>query len=105
MRRILSEELGIGEKTISNTIKEYREDKTVTSPNKRRKCRNITNKTDDFDKEAIRRKIHQFWLRRELPTLKKILMEVNEDDSLPDFTRSSFHVLLKSMDLLKAFKK
>lgn len=58
LRGILSKELGIGETTISNTIKEYRETKTVRSPNKERHPKNFTTKMDDFDKHAIRRKIH-----------------------------------------------
>ena len=34
---------------------------------------------DAFDRDAIRRKIHQFYLRKELPTLDKLLGEVRRD--------------------------
>ncbi|KAF0701571.1 DDE 3 domain-containing protein [Aphis craccivora] len=54
-------------------------------------------RVDDFDKEAIRRKVHQFWVNRELPNLNKILSVVNEDDTLPDFALTSLWCLLKSM--------
>jgi len=57
-RTIISKELGIGEKTISNTLKEYRDTKTVSSPTKERIHKNVISKTDNFDKHAIRRKIH-----------------------------------------------
>jgi len=100
VRTTISKELGIGEKTISNTIKEYRESKTVSSPNKVRIHKNVTSKTDDFDKHAIRRKIHNLWLNRELPTLDKILLTVNDDESLPSFSRATLHRLLKSMDFV-----
>lgn len=56
-RVILSKELGIGQKTISNTITQYRENKTVSSPNKTKIFKNVTDKVDDLDKYAIRRKI------------------------------------------------
>ncbi|XP_025192658.1 uncharacterized protein LOC112592720 [Melanaphis sacchari] len=97
-REILSKELGIGQKTISNTIAQYRESKTVSSPNKIKIFKNVETKVDDFDKYAIRRKIHQFWFNRELPTLDKILTVVNEDKSLPNFSRTSLYRLMKSME-------
>lgn len=97
-REILSKELGIGQKTISNTIAQYRENKTVSSPNKIKIFKNVETKVDDFDKYAIRRKIHQFWFNRELPTLDKILTVVNEDQSLPSFSRTSLYRLMKSME-------
>lgn len=93
-REILSKELGIGQKTISNTIAQYRENKTVSSPDKTKIFKNI----DDFDKYAIRRKIHQFWFNRELPTLGKILTVINEDQSLPSFSRTSLYRLIKSIE-------
>ncbi|KAF0728467.1 Uncharacterized protein FWK35_00029442, partial [Aphis craccivora] len=40
-REILSKELGIGQKTISNTIAQYRENKTVSSPDKTKIFKNI----------------------------------------------------------------
>ncbi|XP_025200923.1 uncharacterized protein LOC112598617 [Melanaphis sacchari] len=98
MRSTLSKELGIGETTISNTIAQYRNNKTVSSPNKTKIFKNITLKIDDFDKYAIRRKIHQFWTNRELSTLDKIPTVINEDKTLPDFSRSFLYRLLKSME-------
>lgn len=98
VRTILSKELGIGETTIFNTIKEYRESRTVSSPNRERRYTNVTSKTDEFDKHAIRRKIHGIWINREVPTLNKILSVINKDESLPSFSRSTLHRLLKSMD-------
>lgn len=55
-------------------------------------------KIDDFDKNAVRRKIHQFWFNCELPTLDKMLSVINEDESLPDFSRTTLYRLLISMD-------
>lgn len=98
-RTALSKELGIGQKTISNTILQYRQNKTVSSPNKTKKFQNVVSKVDDFNKNSIRKKIQQFSFNRELPTLDKILTVINEDDSLPNFSRTSLYRLLKSMDI------
>lgn len=58
----------MGEVTISNTIKEYRETKLVKSPSREKHQKNVTTKTEKFDKYTIQRKIRQFWINRELPT-------------------------------------
>ncbi|XP_022174483.1 uncharacterized protein LOC111036671 [Myzus persicae] len=98
LKKILSEQLGIGIGTIYQTILEYKRSKTISSPNRTKKFKNVKDKVDDFDKYAIRRKIHKFWSDREFPTLDKILQVINEDKDLPDFSRTSLYRLLKSMD-------
>ncbi|XP_029054466.2 uncharacterized protein LOC114881771 [Osmia bicornis bicornis] len=59
---------------------------------------NVLEKTSDHDILAIRRKVHEFWLRREIPNGPKIWIAVNEDPELPTFTRSSLYRLLKRME-------
>jgi len=81
----ISEESGIGQRTVSVTLSEYRNKGSVTSPNKTKVRPNVTEKVDDFDKDAIRKKVHEFWHRREIPTLKKILTAVNEDTTTKFF--------------------
>ncbi|XP_022175604.1 uncharacterized protein LOC111037372 [Myzus persicae] len=100
LKKILSTELGLGQSTIYNTILEYRQTKTVSSPNKRKIRKNITEKIDEFEKYAIKRKIHQFWHNRDMPTLDKVLLAVNEEEHLPNFSRTSLFRLLKSMDFV-----
>lgn len=58
----------------------------------------MAQKIDDFDKNALRRKVHSFWLKRQIPTLNKILTAVNDDDSLPNFKRTSLYKILKSLN-------
>ncbi|XP_050064302.1 uncharacterized protein LOC126553179 [Aphis gossypii] len=96
-RSLLSKELGIGITTVSNTLTEYRNFKTVSSPNRTKIFKNVNDKVDDFDREAIRRQVQQFWVNRELPNLNKILNVANEDDTLPNFSLTSLWRLLKSM--------
>lgn len=79
------------------TVSEYKNNKLLTSPCRKRNRQGICYKVDDFDKNAIRRKIHQFWFNKEMPTISKILMAVNEDDSLPNFKRESLRKIIKSL--------
>lgn len=99
MRSTLSKQLGTGEKTISNSIVKHRLHETVSSPNNTNVFKTVETKIDDCDKYAIRRKAYQFWCNRQLPTLDEMLTVINEDDTLPSFTRSSFNHLLKSMEI------
>lgn len=64
---------------MRKTIAEYKTTKCMKSPKRKRQKLGMVNKIDDFDKNAIRRKVHSFWLNRELPTLPKILIAINEN--------------------------
>jgi len=97
LRRILSRELGIGQRTISTTIFQYENTKTISSPNRKKIRGNINTKIDDFDKNAIKRTIHGFWFEKQIHTLDKILTRVNETEGLPDFTRTTLYSLLRNM--------
>ncbi|CAI6358016.1 unnamed protein product [Macrosiphum euphorbiae] len=87
MIKNISEESGIGQRTVSVTLSEYRNKKSVTSPNKTKIRPKVTDKVDEFDQNAIRQKVHQFWHNHQIPTLNKISTAVNEDDSLPRFQK------------------
>ena len=65
----------INEHICRNIITRLLKPKKASEP----KC--ATNKVDidDFDQQAIIRKIHQFYQRREFPTLDKLLKVVRED--------------------------
>lgn len=98
MIKKISEESGIGQRTVSVTLSEYRNTKTVTSPNKTKIRPKVTDKVDEFDQNAIRQKVHQFWYNHQIPTLNKILTAVNEDDSLPSFSKMSLYRILKHLN-------
>ncbi|KAE9524419.1 hypothetical protein AGLY_015140 [Aphis glycines] len=89
---------GIGIGTVKKTISEYkRTGQILSSPMNKKKRPTVVDKVDDFDKNAIRQKIHAFWFRREIPTLSKMIQTVKDDPDLPNLSRSSFQRLLKSM--------
>ncbi|XP_076651823.1 uncharacterized protein LOC143358530 [Halictus rubicundus] len=94
---LLSKQTGIGRTTIIKTLSEYKTTGAVTSPNKKRPRLNILEKTSDDDIIAIRKKVSEFWFRREIPNMKKILEAVNTDEELPSFSESSLYRLLKRM--------
>jgi len=83
---------------VQTTVSEYNQTKTVTSPNRKRNRPGVVDKIDDFDKNAIRRKVHLFWLNKELPTLAKILTAINEDNTLPNMKETSLRKVLKSLN-------
>ncbi|XP_076296113.1 uncharacterized protein LOC143216706 [Lasioglossum baleicum] len=94
----LTKTTGIGICTVKYAIAEYKSTGAVSSPNMKRRCCSILEKTLEADILAIRRKVHDFWVRREVPNLDKILQAVNDDEELPSFSRSSLHRLLKGME-------
>lgn len=98
MIKKISEETGIGQRTVSVTLSEYRNKKTVTSPNKTKIRPKVTDKVDELDQNAIRQKVHQFWHNHQIPTLNTILTAVNEDDSLPNFSKMSLYRVLKHLN-------
>jgi len=67
----VSKTTGIGQRTVQTTLAEYKKEGTVTSPNKTRVKPTILQKVDEFDKNAIRQKIHDFWRKREVQQYKK----------------------------------
>lgn len=96
MKRI-SDTLGIGLNKVQTTVSEYNQTKTVTSPKRKGNRPGVVDKIDDFDKNAIRRKVHSFWHNKELPTLVKVLTAINEDDTLPNMKETSLRKVLKSL--------
>jgi len=98
--KIISKELGIGQRTAQLTIAEYRNKKTVRSPNKTKIRVTFKEKMDNFERDAIRRKVHEFWFRKQLPTLDKILIAVNEDPYLHTYKRSTLHSIIRDLNFV-----
>lgn len=91
---------GIGQRTIQTTLAEYKNKGTMSSPNKKKIRPTVLEKVSDFDKNAIRQKIHSFWFNREVPTIAKMLVAINEDETLPNMKRSSFQKILKDLQFV-----
>ncbi|CAI6345238.1 unnamed protein product [Macrosiphum euphorbiae] len=57
----------------------------------------LLDKIDDLDRNTLRQKVHSFWLKKELPTIDKILEAVNDDPALPNFKRTTLYTTIKKL--------
>lgn len=89
---------GINKSSVYRVINEYKEFKVLSSPKKTRPRNSLLDSIDDFDRNAIRREVHQFFFRNEIPTIDKVLANVNANPDLPNFKRTTFHQLLKQLN-------
>lgn len=89
--------LNVGMRTLNKVRKEYKDEGKIESPLKRFKLdwRSVLN-IDDFDTQAIRRTVYEFYSRKELPTLDKLLVAVS-DKGIFEGGRTSLWKLLKEM--------
>ncbi len=68
----------VGKTTIKKLSKEFREKATVETPMKRYKASRIRINLDEFSTAAIRCAIHEFYTRKEYPTLNTVLKAVRD---------------------------
>lgn len=96
---LTAEFTGVSVSSIHRVRNEKKKDGAVKTPIKTRKRKKpVLEKFDDFNKTAVRLKVHNFFFfKNELPTLNKILSAVNDDPDLPNISRSSLHKLLLSI--------
>uniref|UniRef100_A0A6P7H1L0 Uncharacterized protein LOC114344975 n=1 Tax=Diabrotica virgifera virgifera TaxID=50390 RepID=A0A6P7H1L0_DIAVI len=92
-------ETGISEKTIYSVRKEH--SSALGLQPAKRQSKNLTSlsrdKTyDEGTKSSIRRIVHDFFRKNTPPTLN-ILLLVNKDEHLPNFSRTTLHRLIKDM--------
>lgn len=98
LERRVAAKTGICAKTVFNIIKEYKQCHKFSEPKRKLHYKNICDTVEECYKNAIRRKVHQFFFRNELPSVDKVLKDVNDDPLLPTFKRTTFYKLLKSLN-------
>nr|CAI5867612.1 unnamed protein product [Callosobruchus analis] len=76
---------GVGEATIYRLLKQ-RKDGSVNVPPKKSTGRKPI-QLDDSDKQMIPKKVNSFYFQKIIPTLDKVLVGINEDQSLPSIKR------------------
>ncbi|CAF4889007.1 unnamed protein product [Pieris macdunnoughi] len=74
MKDKTSDILGISKSAVYRVLKEYTKTNTVEPAATPKKRLSIVDKIDDFDMSCIRRIVHSFYLKDELPTAKKCYM-------------------------------
>ena len=82
IKRLWKEKADTGGAAFSTPTKRYRHSRRLL--------------VDDFDREAIRRKIYHLYQAKEHVTLNKLLLVLKEDNIF-NGQRSTLHILLKEM--------
>lgn len=89
--------LGIAESSVYKIMKEHRETGLLSSPKKKTGRASIVNQMTEEAKGAIRRIVHNYFQRNELPTLNKLVTAVQTDDNIPTLSRSTLYKILKQI--------
>ncbi|GFW33562.1 DDE_3 domain-containing protein [Trichonephila clavipes] len=101
--RKVSELTGVSKRTVFRLKKEKKTSSALSSPAKKRPGavaqRGRLVKYDDFTLSCIRRKIHGFFRKNEIPTLPKVLKEIKDDAEIfsKNISRSTLYRLQKDM--------
>ncbi|KAK5644703.1 hypothetical protein RI129_006003 [Pyrocoelia pectoralis] len=92
----IADTAGVAKSTVYRTMKEYRETDrccyTSTSSGGRP---HIVATYNETTKKYVRQIIHNFFHNNELPTLDKILKEVQSRSDLPQMCRSDLHCIMR----------
>lgn len=89
---LCAELIKLSERTVYRVIKQVEVSEAKAKVGRKK----IT--VDNDTKAAIRRKIHGFFFRNEIPTTQKMLKEVQSDISLPNLSRQVFLRTLREMN-------
>ncbi|XP_063382868.1 uncharacterized protein LOC134669294 [Cydia fagiglandana] len=92
-----AEIVGVSTPTVYSVLKEYKTHGRVQSPPPPATKPSLVNALDEIELGGIRRKVHQFYFANEIPSIDKMLDAVNSDESLPNFSRTSFFKVLKKL--------
>lgn len=87
---------GVSRATIYRILKEYQDNECCSSV-KPRTGRPTVGLDEDM-KYAIRRKVHAFYIKNEVPTLNKVLEEIRKDEDLPKFGRTTLWKVLRQLN-------
>lgn len=97
-----AEAAGICSASVFNILREHNA-QDVKPPKTYTRTRSVLDNIDDDMRNIIRRIVHSFFYKNEVPTVDKILIKVNEDENLPNLKRTTLWKLLKEMNF--SFKK
>ena len=73
----VSSETSVSERNIYNIKKEINESGMLTTPNKKRKRKQLTEKYDAHVNYDVRRKVHSYFFENKLPTVDDVITNVN----------------------------
>ncbi|XP_054717309.1 uncharacterized protein LOC129226706 [Uloborus diversus] len=98
---------GVSTRSILRMQNEFKIQGSFSTPGRKRPARKgkatRMQKFDDFVLSAIRRKVHLFFKRNEIPTVAKVMKTINEGTDLPNLTIATTRRLMQ--DLGFVYKK
>jgi hypothetical protein len=77
--------------TVHNVRTEFKTSGGLRTTGKRHQHKQRVDKNEVLVKTAVRRKVHGFFFKNELPTIDKVLQCVNSDNDLPNFSSSTLY--------------
>jgi len=92
--RVLSRDTSIGYKTVKDTVQKYLFEQGITQ---KKIARKLYENIGTSDKCKILQKIHSFWCRHKIPTLKNISFAINADPGLPSLSICELKKVLKDL--------
>lgn len=96
---------GVSKASVFNIISEFKQKGKNETPTKTRNRKKLNEKLSEFEKMAIRRIMHSFYFNNELPTVDKVLKKVNDDNDLPNFSKTTFRRVLKILNFRYVSRK
>lgn len=90
--------LGAAKSTVYRAIKQYKSTGRVSTSKHCGGRPGIVTCLDEVMKNSIRRVVHSFFLKNEIPTLDKILTAIKSRQDLPQMSRSSLYKVMKQIN-------
>lgn len=96
--KAVASSVGIHWASVYRIVKEKNDIEGILKSPKKKKIRTkIVDTIDEFTKCAIRRIVHNFFFRNEIPTLDKILKTISDDGTLGIIKRTTLYKILKKI--------
>ena len=89
---------GVGEATIYRLLKQRKSGSITEAPKTSTGRKPI--QIDDTMKQLYRRKVNSFYFQKNIPTLNKLLVDINEDESLPNIKRDKLWKTLRELGFI-----
>ncbi|KAI4465096.1 homeobox-like domain superfamily [Holotrichia oblita] len=94
----ISHVLGISRSTVYRVISEYNKTGKTSEPKKITGRPSVLESFDETIKTAVREIVHSMFYENELPTLDKVLTQINNSNELPKMSRSTLYRLMKQLN-------
>ncbi|RVE41472.1 hypothetical protein evm_013876 [Chilo suppressalis] len=95
--KTVSQILGISTRSMYRILKEQKENIQLSNRKKSGPKLTFKDKIDDFDFSAIRRKVNQFFYKKDPTTIANVHQVVNDDPDLPNMSKTTMRAVSKRL--------